>query len=105
MRFYKSSLRRGKGGGEIGAGWVSNESFTRETQGPERKFLGFLCDSASCGELVLHRSDDFIRKFFRSGFSAYILGQLVAVAIDLVDRIADFERGVMLADVAQHEQR
>ena len=53
---------------------------------------------------LFHFFDHRIRELRRAGFTANILRQLLAMPVDLLQRIADLQRGVELAQVPQHEQ-
>src|ERR1035437_7602787 len=58
-----------------------------------------------CGSLRFHRLNNGVGEFRGAGSAAHVAGQLAAVAVDLVDGVADLQGGVVLAEMAQHQQR
>src|SRR5260370_18222760 len=55
--------------------------------------------------LRFHRLNNRVGEFRGAGGAAHVAGQFAAVAVDLVDGVADLEGGVVLAKMAQHQQR
>jgi hypothetical protein len=50
----------------------------------------------------LHRRNHRLRKLFCPRLATDIFGQLVAVTIDLLESVTDFQRGVGFSNMAQH---
>ncbi len=59
---------------------------------------------AAARALRFHCLNDGVGKFRGAGGAAYVPGQFAAVAVDLVDGVADLQRGIVLAEMAQHQQ-
>jgi hypothetical protein len=56
------------------------------------------------GTLRLQGLDDRVGKFRGAGTAADIPSKFAAIAIDLVDGVANLPSGVVLAEMAEHEQ-
>src|ERR1700687_1073953 len=62
------------------------------------------CHFRRSGTLCLHRLNNRVSEFRGAGGAANISSEFAAVAIDLVNRVADFQGRLVLAEMAQHEQ-
>src|SRR4029077_21016539 len=56
------------------------------------------------GALRFHRLNDRVGEFRGAGGAAYVPRELAAVAVDLVNRVADLHRSLIFTKVTQHEQ-
>src|SRR5580658_10769046 len=63
-----------------------------------------LSDDRLHAALRFYSLDDGVGEFRGSGGAAYIAREFAAVAVDVVDGVADLQSRVVLTQMAQHEQ-
>src|SRR5208283_1559869 len=76
----------------------------RATPSQARKLASLRVSLLRCGTLQFDRLNNRVGEFRGAGDAADIPGEFAAVSVDLVDGVADLQGGIVLAQMAQHEQ-